>query len=264
MPQSAGIQSNFSRHLFPNMTIVITIFFYILSLNFTPSHKHFTKMYSIHGIDVSHHQKYVDWKKIADHSEFKVSFCFLKATEGATHEDTRFMSNWKECSDAGIIRGAYHFYHPTRGAAEQAKNFINNVRLKSGDLAPVLDFEKDSPNANVIAVRKGLMKWLQLVENHYGIRPIIYTNTSIYNKYIKGHFKNYSLWLADYKSGNIHSLVKSPNLKFWQYTEKGKVSGITGNVDINAFVGAEEEFENLKLGYENYDADIELESVSRK
>jgi GH25 family lysozyme M1 (1,4-beta-N-acetylmuramidase) len=42
------------------------------------------------------------------------------------------------------------------------------------------------------------------------------------------------------------------------------VSGITGNVDINAFVGAEEEFENLKLGYENYDADIELESVSRK
>jgi lysozyme len=250
--------------MFTDFTIVLTILLNVLSLNFAPRHKHITKRYSIHGIDVSHHQKYVDWQKIADHSEFKVSFCILKATEGATHEDTRFINNWKESSQAGIIRGAYHFYHPTRGAAEQAKNFINNVILNDGDLAPVLDFEKDSPNANVITVRKGLMKWLQLVEKHYGIRPIIYTNTSIYNKYIKGHFKNYSLWLADYKSGNIHSLVKSPNLKFWQYTEKGKVSGITGNVDINAFVGADEEFESLKLGNENYVADIELESVSRK
>lgn len=250
--------------MFTDFTIVLTILLNVLSLNFAPRHKHITKRYSIHGIDVSHHQKYVDWQKIADHHEFKVSFCFLKATEGATHEDTRFNSNWKESSQVGIIRGAYHFYHPTRGAAEQAKNFINNVRLKDGDLPPVLDFEKDSPNANVITVRKGLMKWLQLVEKHYGIRPIIYTNTYIYNKYIKGHFKNYPLWLADYNSGNIHSLVKSPNLKFWQYTEKGRVSGITGNVDINAFVGAEEDFESLKLGYENYDSDLELESVSRK
>lgn len=250
--------------MFLNFTVVFTLFLNIISLNFAPSHKHITKRYSIHGIDVSHHQKYVDWEKIAEHDDFKVSFCFLKATEGATHEDTRFHSYWRECSDAGIVRGAYHFYHPTRGAADQAKNFINNVKLRDGDLAPVLDFEKDSPNANVITVRKGLMKWLQIVEKHYGIRPIIYTNTSIYNKYIKGHFKNYSLWLADYNSGNIHSLVKSPDLKFWQYTEKGRVSGISGHVDINAFVGPEEEFESMKLGNEDFELDIEVESVSRK
>jgi lysozyme len=122
------------------------------------------------------------------------------------------------------------------------------VKLTRGDLAPVLDFEKDSPSANVASVRKNLTKWLQIVEKYYGMKPIIYTNTFIYKKYIKGHFKSNPLWLADYKSGNIHSLVKSPNLKIWQYTEKGRVAGISGHVDINAFVGAEEDFESLKIG----------------
>lgn len=247
-----------------NLKTIFTLLVNMLAINFAPSYKHITTRYAIHGIDVSHHQRNVDWGKITEHDDFKVSFCFLKATEGATHQDTRFETNWKECKDAGIIRGAYHFYHPTRSVSEQAKNFIKNVKLQDGDLAPVLDFEKDNANANVAAVRLGIQKWLQIVERHYGIKPIIYTNTSIYNKYIKGHFKNHPLWLADYNSGNINTLVKSPNLKFWQYTERGYVTGISGNVDINAFLGANEEFESLRLGSENYEMEIEVESVSRK
>lgn len=233
--------------MFINFTIVFTLFLHLISFNFAPSKIHITKRYSIHGIDISHHQRNIDWEKIADHDDFKVSFCFLKATEGATFQDTKFRNYWKECKEAGIARGAYHFYHPTRSATEQAKNFIKSVRLSSGDLAPVLDFEKDLPSANVATVRKNLTKWLQIVEKYYGVKPIIYTNTFIYTKYIKGHFKGNPLWLADYKSGNIHSLVKNPNLMIWQYTEKGRVTGIPGHVDINAFLGAEDEFEKLRL-----------------
>lgn len=248
--------------MFSNFTIVFTLFLHVFSYSFAPSHKHLAQKYSIHGIDLSHHQKNVDWDLISEQDDFKVSFCFLKATEGATFQDTKFQNYWKQCRDAGIPRGAYHFYHPSKTASEQAKNFINSVRLLDGDLAPVLDFEKDSPSANVTTVRKNLLKWLQIVERHYGIKPIIYTNLSIYNKYIKGHFKNNTLWLADYKSNNIHDSVKSPNLKFWQYTEKGRLSGIDGHVDINAFMGEKTDFENLKIGNINTDIEIEIESVS--
>jgi lysozyme len=236
--------------MFINFTLVFTILLHNFYVSFAPSNNHIIKRYNIHGIDVSHHQRSVDWKKIADHDDFKVSFCFLKATEGSTFQDTKFKTYWNECKEAGITRGAYHFYHPTRSATDQAKNFIKSVKLTDGDLAPVLDFEKDSKSANVASVRKNLLKWLQTIEKHYGVKPIIYTNTSIYKKYIKGHFKDHPLWLADYKSGNIHSLVRSPNLKIWQYSQTGRVSGITGNVDINAFLGAEEEFEKLRVGSE--------------
>jgi lysozyme len=235
--------------MFLNFSVVFTLLLHNFFVSFAPSNKHIIKRYNIHGIDVSHHQRNVDWEKIAEHDDFKVSFCFLKATEGSTFQDSKFKTYWNECKEAGIARGAYHFYHPTRSASDQAKNFINSVKLTRGDLAPVLDFEKDSPSANVATVRKNLTKWLQIVEKYYGVKPIIYTNTFIYKKYIKGHFKSNPLWLADYKSGNIHSLIKSPNLKIWQYTEKGRVAGIPGHVDINAFVGAEEDFESLKISY---------------
>ncbi|MCP9755217.1 glycoside hydrolase [Lacihabitans sp. CCS-44] len=234
--------------MFLNFSVVFTLLLHNFFVSFAPSNNHIIKRYNIHGIDVSHHQRNVDWQKIAEHDDFKVSFCFLKATEGSTFQDTKFKTYWNECKEAGIARGAYHFYHPTRNASDQAKNFIKSVKLTRGDLAPVLDFEKDSPSANVATVRKSLTKWLQIVEKYYGVKPIIYTNTFIYKKYIKGHFKGNPLWLADYKSGNIHSLVKNPNLKIWQYTEKGRVAGIPGHVDINAFVGAEEDFESLKIG----------------
>ena len=247
-----------------NLSLVLTLLLHVFSFSYIPSHKHITKRYSIHGIDLSHHQKNVDWERVANHGEFKISFCFLKATEGGDFQDTKFQHNWRKSKEAGISRGAYHFYNPSKNATVQARNFINNVKLQEGDLAPVLDFEKDVNNVSVATVRKNLTKWLQIVEKHYGIKPIIYSNTFIYNKYIKGHFKDTPLWLADYKSGNIHSLVKSPNLKIWQYTEKGRVSGIAGHVDINAFVGESEEFESLKLGYEESDFEIEIESVTKK
>ena len=77
--------------------------------------------------------------------------------------------------------------------------------------------------------------------------PIVFLK----NKPQPSHITVYR-WLKKYKQseGNIHSLVRSPNLKIWQYSQTGRVRGISGNVDINAFLGAEEEFEKLRLGSE--------------
>ena len=57
----------------------------------------------IHGIDISHHQKTIDWNKV---KESGISFVFVKATEGIDYLDSMFIFNWQSLESIGLIRGA--------------------------------------------------------------------------------------------------------------------------------------------------------------
>ena len=65
------------------------------------------KEFPIRGIDVSHHQGHIDWKKLAAQD---VSFAYIKATEGEDFLDEDFKYNWSSAEDAGILPGAYHYF----------------------------------------------------------------------------------------------------------------------------------------------------------
>ena len=92
--------------------------------------------YDVHGIDVSHYQSRINWDTIATQD---ISFAFVKASEGATYNDSLFCNNWGEMKRVGILRGAYHFFRPTIPADIQAENFTSLVEMEWGDLPPVLD-----------------------------------------------------------------------------------------------------------------------------
>jgi hypothetical protein len=92
------------------------------------------------GIDESHHQGDVDWKKVKGSG---VAFAFAKATEGETHADPKFARNWAGMREAGLVRGAYHFGRPGRDPVAQARHFVKTVGAGSGDLQLALDLEKD-------------------------------------------------------------------------------------------------------------------------
>src|SRR5687768_1484289 len=62
--------------------------------------------YPIRGIDVSHHQGAVDWKKV---EAAGIDFAYIKATEGRDHRDPRFDANWR-AAEGALARGAYHFF----------------------------------------------------------------------------------------------------------------------------------------------------------
>ena len=141
-----------------------------------------------------------------------------------------------------LIRGAYHFYQPNIKSTLQAEHFINTVKLQSGDLPPVLDIEITGKYSND-NMRRGLKNWLKLVEAHYGIRPIIYTNLNFYKKYLKNHFDGYSFWIAQYNRTDIS--LSTDQWVFWQYSNQGKVNGIAGSVDFNAFQGSLQELKSL-------------------
>lgn len=202
--------------------------------------------FQIHGIDVSKYQEVINWQEVKDMTvkDVKIGFVFIKATEGRNLVDSRFHSNWKEAAKQQLPRGAYHFFIPGKNPRRQAKNFTNIVHLASGDLPPVLDVEI-SRNLPVSQIQKEVKTWLNMVEDHYGIKPIIYTNISFYEKYFEGHFDDYPLWIAHYLE------PKQPrtrqNWAFWQHSETGRVNGIKTFVDFNVFSGDSVAFRNLLL-----------------
>jgi lysozyme len=202
--------------------------------------------YELHGIDVSRHQRNIDWDAVSNmrHKDVSLKFAFIKASEGRTVTDEYFKENWKGAKEAGLLRGAYHFYRPHLTAEEQARLFFKMVpKLEKGDFAPVLDIEMyGGGNRNVL--KKNLKKWLVLVENHYGITPIIYTNYGFYKHMLKGpEFKKYPLWIAHYRTPDLN--YKLSGWHFWQHSDRGRVNGIRGTVDFNVFNGDDDDLRRL-------------------
>ena len=94
--------------------------------------------FSSEGIDVSHHQGEIDWPSIPKE---RISFAYIKATEGGDWKDKNFLSNWNGAKQAGLKVGAYHFFTLCRNGKTQARNFIDYVPNESSMLAPVIDLE---------------------------------------------------------------------------------------------------------------------------
>lgn len=210
---------------------------YILPPSITPRIKGF----EVHGIDVSHHQKAINWNRVKSDS---IDFVFMKATEGENFLDPRFRDNWRKTYQKQFIRGAYHFYRPSIHSTIQAQHFIRTVQLASGDLPPVLDLEVTDNRPKHIIIN-GAKNWLQMIENHYGIKPIIYTNRNWYEKYVEGNFDGYMIWMAAYTMTPRPELSDKKQWHFWQYTSNGRVRGVNGAVDLNVFYGTREELKAL-------------------
>lgn len=198
--------------------------------------------YAVHGIDVSHHQKRILWDSVAT---THIDFVYVKASEGVTWKDTLFQENWSELRRVGLFRGAYHFFRPDYDGKAQAENFLEQVKLRPGDLAPVLDVEV-LDNASKVTLLKEMYAWLYWVELRTGVKPVIYTNQKFYNDYLSGYFSDYPLWIARYNT-KTPFLVDCRDWNFWQYGDQGRLKGIEGNVDFNVFFSDLADLENHRV-----------------
>ena len=198
--------------------------------------------YAVHGLDVSHYQSTINWDTVAARA---IDFTFVKASEGEELKDSLFSSNWENLKRVGIKRGAYHFFRPTLSAVQQARNFIEAVQLEPGDLPPVLDIEVTN-NASAAVVRTRARTWLEIIEYHYHIRPIIYTNVKFYNQYLANGFNDYPIWIARYNYAPP-DLADQQQWHFWQYGNRGRIDGVEGDVDFNVFKGSKAELAAMCL-----------------
>lgn len=200
----------------------------------------------VYGIDISHHQLYVNWdelmiyvdengRTVRDKAESvaseDVDFVFMKATEGVSYRDGKFSSRWKNAGKTTIRRGAYHFFRPGKDVSAQVSNFISQVGpLSDNDLPPVLDMEQ-TDGCTPAVVNERALEWLKAVERHYGRKPIIYANPEFMRNVLDEELlSSYTIWVAHYR-------VARPFCKgwtFWQFTDRGHVAGVgVGGVDIN-------------------------------
>lgn len=207
--------------------------------------------YAVRGIDVSHYQEDINYLKLrnANMNTDPVSFVIVKATEGNSMIDSYFNHNFYQTRQNDFVRGAYHFMTPDCTAQSQARFYIRQVNLESGDLPPVLDIEDHkkwaSAGKSPKEIQQMAKQWLDIVEKHYGVTPIIYTSykfrTDILTDTI---FNRYPYWMAHYYVDKPRTDVK---WTFWQHTDCGRVDGVSGLVDCNIFNGSRAELDSLLL-----------------
>ncbi len=197
------------------------------------------------GFDVSEYQGKINWDEINNvDNTYPLRFVFIRATAGKDKLDSKFEYNWSESRANRFIRGAYHYYRPNENSIAQAENFIKNVTLKKGDLPPILDIEKLPENQPIDSLKIGLKRWLEKVDNHYKVKPIIYTGEKYYDAFLKKEFSEYTFWIANY---NFFVEDIKDDWLFWQFTEKATISGINGNVDVNIYNGTPKMLEYLTI-----------------
>lgn len=220
--------------------------------------------YSIHGIDVSHHQGKIDWEKVANAEIDKepIAFVFIKATEGRSHLDDNFNDNFYNARRQGLVRGAYHFFSPNVSGLEQAEYYLHQVHLDEGDMPPVLDIE-EAGKKSPAQIRKEALAWLKRVEEQYDVPPIIYTGLKFKQKYLSTpEFEHYPFWIAHYY---VREVGYNGSWRFWQHTDMGRIDGIKGPVDLDIYNGSMYDLRQFLLGSnEDFDEDAPLKKKKTK
>ena len=181
------------------------------------------------GIDISVHSGAIDWNGF-DPNRF--AFVFLKASEGVDLMDTAFHGHWAELQKRRIPRGAYHFYVTEDDPREQAEFFIKTVGDDCGDMPPVLDIELLGHNSPK-AIESGIRIWLERVEKHYGVRPIIYTSPNFWDRHVQADFSGYPLWVAEYGVFEPRLPNGWSNWTMWQFKENQPLHWVEKGADIS-------------------------------
>jgi lysozyme len=223
----------------------------------------------IYGIDISRHQhekgrrRYaINWRQVritslghrhpAGGQTFPISFAYIKSTESTSIRNRYFLQDYRQAKRQGIHVGAYHFFSLKTTALAQATYFVNHTLIHADDLPPVLDVEPTDAQINAIGGDDELMRRIRIfmdyVERRTHKRPILYVNQMFINKHMSHADdikQRHNVWIARYSQ-----YKPDVRLAFWQLSADGRVSGITGDVDINVFNGYQGQYQDfLRTGF---------------
>lgn len=148
--------------------------------------------FPVRGIDVSAYQGVIDWTVL---SKQGIHFAYIKATEGSSFVDEKFMANFENAQKTNLLIGAYHFFSYDSSGLTQAENFISVVPRIEKMLPPVVDIEfygdREKNPLSKTDTQVILTVLLNKLENYYGIRPIIYATQGMYES------SSYSIRIMD-------------------------------------------------------------------
>lgn len=185
------------------------------------------------GIDVSHHQGPIDWPAV---SRDRVDFAYLKATEGRTFTDPRFVENSREAVSAGLRVGAYHYFSLCSPGRDQAQHFVNTIKPQTATgkdltLPAAVDLEllgSCSTPPERAALLTEVRGFIEVVEAATGQRVVVYSFPDFEERYGFAAEIDRRQW--------VRRLGASPPTRdwwLWQRSQSATIAGIAGPVDLN-------------------------------
>lgn len=178
------------------------------------------------GIDISHHQKKINWNHFQD--PHVPNFVFLKATEGDHFIDNRFNEYSSQLRALKIPYSGYHFFRYNVNGEEQARFFLSLIRPRKGQLIPVVDIEDQIYSATQEVAQINFDLFMETMRSAIGVYPIVYCDEKHYHRYIEEKYKKkVILWIAQY--------TREPNIDYdiWQKTPRYRHPAFNNRIDYN-------------------------------
>lgn len=186
--------------------------------------------YQIKGIDVSKYQGNIDWQKVKNAGIEFAMIRLLSSNNNGPYIDPYFEQNYNNAKSVGIKIGAYIYTYAT---TEEKQNTeitmaIEALKNKTLDYPLALDVEDGSlVSIGRDALSNLVLRGLVIIDQK-GYIPMLYTYTNYTSNLNMNTFKDYDLWIADYRGYNGYG-----ECDIWQYSSTGSVDGISGSVDMN-------------------------------
>lgn len=184
------------------------------------------------GIDISVYQPNVDYSKLKEQG---IDFAIIRLGYGrySFQKDQKFEEHYKGLKNAGIKVGCYLYSYADNieDGIEEAKNTLEIIKGKEFELPVFIDLEdKVTKILGKDVITKIALDFCKTIENA-GYKAGVYANKDWFENYInaKRIEEKYYIWLA-YWGENHQAQFR---VDFWQYSSKGQILGIKGNVDLN-------------------------------
>ena len=203
----------------------------------TPKPQHIGKI-----IDVSEWQGVIDWPSvIAD----DVTLSIIRVQHGSAHQDLKYMENLQKCISAGGKYAVYAYFAATStsDAQQEARDFYNRTQqVVTGKQQPIfyaIDVESIEMSGDVTQMRAGVEAYMSQL-NALGVpdnKIVLYIANHLYDKFNLNVARPGAIWIPSYGQNDgtlANSLKPTHPYDLHQYTSKGSVNGITGNVDMSA------------------------------
>lgn len=203
----------------------------------TPKPQHIGKI-----IDVSEWQGVIDWPSvIAD----DVTLSIIRVQHGSAHQDLKYMENLQKCISAGGKYAVYAYFAATStsDAQQEARDFYNRTQQVVADkqqpIFYAIDVESIEMSGDVTQMRAGVEAYMSQL-NALGVpdnKIVLYIANHLYDKFNLNVARPGAIWIPSYGQNDgtlANSLKPTHPYDLHQFTSKGSVKGISGNVDMSA------------------------------
>ena len=185
------------------------------------------------GIDVSGYQGNIDFGKVKKDG---IQVVYIRSSEGTNYIDSKFEQNYKRARDAGLKIGFYHYVtaRSVNQAEKEAQFFASVISGKVADCRLAMDFESFG-NLNKREINIIGLAFMKKLEELTKKEVVLYSNAYTASRIWEGEVTNYPLWIAQYEVYEPENSGTWNSWAGWQYTDVGRVAGISNHVDRDKF-----------------------------